>query len=91
MEKIIQQIIADEKITFHDFYCDKCGAQFGLSIEHDDGTYHTLGNMCVSLYGPEGWYRAQACLCDKCRTKFVSEIEATLKRMGFSKLSHSKK
>lgn len=83
MEKITQKTITTTE-TIHNFYCDECGEHFGASREFSDGYYHELGRVGLEIYTPNGWYKVNKCLCDQCKTKFMSNVYNTLESIGFS-------
>ena len=68
--------------THHGFYCDDCGAELGISVEHDDGYYENKGLFEMNLNIGK-WYAYRKHLCPKCRQKFIIKLEHTLESLGF--------
>lgn len=68
----------------HSFYCDECGEYLGTSEECDDGWYKRLGEFELSFYVND-WYRVKKCLCNNCADNFLTNLQNSLKNMGFKK------
>lgn len=71
--------------NIHYFACDYCGTRLGESVEFDDGWYKTFGDFELKWYTPDGWYHREACVCEECKQKILSEIYDNLEQMGFKK------
>lgn len=82
MKRTITRIIEVEEIK-HEFYCDECGKYLGVSYEHDDGWYETLGEVNLS-YNVNGFLYLRKCLCDKCKYELEDNIRRNLSALGFT-------
>ena len=85
MEKVISYLEFKRKHT-HIFSCDKCEEVLGNSIEYEDGYYDEIGVFESEIYiDGLGWLKLKATLCDKCKAKFIKELEKEFNKLGFLK------
>ena len=84
MEKIETTIREIENYE-HQFYCDECNKYLGTTEEYDDGYYAKLGELCLKIYLPDGWYKVKKCFCEECKEKYLSRLQIILNELGFEK------
>lgn len=84
MAEKIERVVKTTEEVVHRFYCDKCGADLGSSVENADGWYSTPEWRKLSVCIPgTGWLRWNGTLCDGCYEKFLSDFCNALEKLGF--------
>ena len=83
MERESTQTISREQ-KVHQFFCDECGAELGVSTEYDDGYYAKFGeyNQQVQINGV--WYKLHANYCPECAATKTNDIISAITNLGFN-------
>lgn len=84
MEKINENEQAITTYT-HSFYCDDCEKYLGTTEEDSDGWYDDIGDIELSFYVVDKWYKLEKHFCDDCKAKFLARLKGDLEDMGFVK------
>lgn len=66
------------------YYCDNCEKELDTKYENDDGYIpESKYEVETSYYFHNKWYKFKKCLCPECRNEFITNVENTLKQLGF--------
>lgn len=64
------------------FYCDRCGAYLGASIECPDGYIEPIGEFNHGIY-VDGWYRKKRIYCNICREIVEKNFIRVIEQLGY--------